>query len=102
MNSAREGIMKTEINTDGMRDLWCAVLLQVIADATSDCPYSAEDRRARDEARNMLNFKGRDFRMICELAGLDPVAVGERWDAGLVTRPAMKKTIRDFERRKSA
>ena len=102
MNSAREGIMKPEINTDGMRDLWCAVLLQVIADATSDCPYSAEDRRARDEARNLLNFKGRDFRTICELAGLDPVAVGERWDAGLVTRPAMKKTIRDFERRKSA
>lgn len=94
--------MTPEINTDGMRDLWCAVLLQVIADAKADSPYSDADRRARDEARNLLNFKGRDFRMICELAGLDPVAVGERWDAGLVARPAMKKNVRDSERRKSA
>ena len=91
--------MTPEINTDGMRDLWCAVLLQVIADAKSECPYSAADRRARDEARNMLNFKGRDFRMVCELAGLDPAAVGERWDAGLVAHVAMKKIVRHNDSR---
>lgn len=91
--------MKAEVNTDGMRDLWCAVLLQVINDARLENPYSEADRRARDEARAMLNFKGRDFRMVCELAGLDPVAVGERWGAGLVAHVAMKKIVRHNDSR---
>lgn len=58
------------------RQLWCAVILQAIDDATRErLPTIPADRRnairERDEARTWLTGNSRDFHKICALAGMD-------------------------------
>ncbi len=64
----------------GERQLWCAVILQAIADAQMpDIPSGENDRTvARQRALNWLTKPNRDFSTVCHLAGLDPVAIRER------------------------
>ncbi len=64
--------------------LWRAVLGHAINDALSD-PISAEMHKAKRAARAWLDRGGKDFRLVCTYAGLDPDAVHDRWMAGTVT-----------------
>jgi len=63
----------------GEAALWRAVVAQAVHDAAPrrrpSRLLSAERVRARDEARRWLLGAGRDFRRVCDLAGLDPRAV---------------------------
>ena len=73
----------------GETALWRAVIAQAIHDATlgrhrpgarrrrrpTPRPLSAERRRQRDTARDWLLGGGHDFRRVCLLADLDPLAV---------------------------
>ena len=67
----------------GESALWRAVLAQALHDATtgprrghgSARPFSAERARMRDRARDWLLGDGRDFPRVCDLAGLDALAV---------------------------
>lgn len=76
-------------------ELWRAVIAQAISDATatvrpkhgkaSISPDKAKAKqvisdamRERDHAREWLLGDSRDFREVCNLAGLDPEAVRER------------------------
>jgi len=66
-----------DLNAD--RQLWCAVILQQIEDATSSYVRGATNRRQsnklRDEARSWLVEPSADFDQTCNLAGLNPVCV---------------------------
>jgi hypothetical protein len=56
------------------RQLWASVILTAIADATNqgrDCA-SADNRML---ARRWFTSAGRDFRLVCDYAGLNPEAV---------------------------
>jgi hypothetical protein len=59
--------------------LWCAVVLQAIADATSRISRArcGETKQIRDEARAWLLSNSKDFRCVCELARFDPRTVRE-------------------------
>jgi len=63
----------------GEAALWHAVVAQAFHDAAPRRrparPLSAERARARDAARCWLLEDGRDFRRVCDLAGLDARAV---------------------------
>lgn len=56
--------------------LWRAVLTRAFLDASEP----GIPLRERDEARAWLTRRGADFRIVCENAERDPVAVGERVD----------------------
>jgi len=69
----------THRHATGETALWRAVVAQAFHDAVPGRrqarPLSAERVRARDEARRWLLGDGRDFRRVCDLAGLDARAV---------------------------
>jgi hypothetical protein len=54
--------------------LWRAVLTQAVYDANKDPDRlcNAADRRACHASRQWLTDGGSDFRMVCDLAGIDP------------------------------
>ena len=55
------------------RELWQTVVYQAFIDATHDLPSGAVGSQTRDkrEADTWIRGCGRDFRMVCSLAGLD-------------------------------
>lgn len=60
------------------RQLWCAVLSQAIADATS-LRTSREAQREQRAAMKWLLTDTIDFPTVCTLAGLEPEAVRDRF-----------------------
>lgn len=60
------------------KHLWCAVLGQVIADATT-MRTGKDAQRDQREAIEWLLTDTIDFRTVCTLAGVDPEAVRERF-----------------------
>lgn len=66
--------------------LWQAVLGQAVADAMMDDPQSQESVGAKKSARRWFDLADRNFRMVCELAGMNPDAVSEAWRSGRVSR----------------
>lgn len=61
------------------RQLWAAVLGQAVNDALRESAYSSEDRRGKNSARSWMDGQGRDFRLVCTLAGMEPEAVADAW-----------------------
>lgn len=82
------------------RQLWAAVLGQAVNDALREKPYSVLDRLAATGARSWMDGQGKDFRMVCTLAGMDPDAVSAAWRSGRVERITTKHravTVGDAE-----
>ena len=70
------------------RELWASVLLTAFNDAADfEAPENATSQRRADQraARRWLNHGGKDFRMVCDWAGVNPDAVRERWLSGKIT-----------------
>lgn len=65
-------------DAEHMRLLWCQVLNVALDDAKDN---SIAPDAYRQEARRFLTYGGRDFRLVCTLAGLDPIAVLEKMRA---------------------
>ena len=70
------------------RELWQAVLATAIADA---------NRPGRDligrTARDWIEGFSKDFRMVCDLAGMDPTFIHDAWKSGRLAR--FSKTNRE-------
>ena len=66
--------------------LWQAVLGQAISDAMMEDPQTLESMMNKKSARSWFDFAGRNFRWVCEMAGMDPDAVSEAWRDGRVSR----------------
>lgn len=66
--------------------LWQAVLGQAVADAKMDDPQSSQSVDAKKSARRWFDFADRNFRMVCELSGMNPDAVSEAWRSGSPSR----------------
>lgn len=66
--------------------LWQAVLGQAVADAMMEDPQSSKSVDAKKSARRWFDLADRNFRMVCELAGMNPDAVSEAWRDGRVSR----------------
>ncbi len=66
--------------------LWQAVLGQAVADAIMEDPQSSKSVDAKESARRWFDFADRNFRMVCELAGMNPDAVSEAWRSGSLSR----------------
>ncbi len=66
--------------------LWQAVLGQAISDAMMEDPQSSKSVDAKKSARRWFDFADGNFRMGCELAGLNPDAVSEAWRSGSLSR----------------
>lgn len=81
---------------DGYRALWIGVLAQAVSDVTN--PSQGEFfRQARRDAIRWFKHGGRDFNEVCHLAGLDPEAVRDRFQAGRlqyikINRHAQRRT----------
>ncbi len=73
----------------GEAALWQAVLLQIIADATSDpAPSRRDEVRARDDALSWLHGPATAWKhMVVSMAGLEPEAFFNRARAGLLEAP---------------
>ena len=59
------------ITKDGYVRLWKAVLAQLIVDAKSNSAKKA-NHKIKQEALNFLLSDNEDFRVLCELASIDP------------------------------
>lgn len=80
------------------RDLWQAVLLQAVTDAlegvASGGSTSNETRiRMTEEARRYLTTPSQDLSTVCNLAGLDPVAVMEAMRKRIAAAPTPEELI---------
>ena len=84
-NDAREMAGEQAART---RELWASVLLTAFNDAAGPVdPDTVTSQRRADQraARRWLDHGGRDFRLVCSLAGVDPDAVRENWLSGKIT-----------------
>lgn len=54
------------------RQLWCAVLNQAIADATSPLVRNRREHLEQCWARTWFKTRNKDFQEVCQLAGYDP------------------------------
>lgn len=54
------------------KKLWQSVVLKAFTDATADNPSSREDVMAKRDAIAWITRGGRDYRMVCSLAEIDP------------------------------
>lgn len=90
------------------RALWSAVIVRAVDDATTlnasllgSGGRAGDGIRVRQEARDWLTGGGRDFREVCELAGLDPAGVQRRMlsiaDAGWPREALDDFTVRPGE-----
>ncbi|MHB2165730.1 hypothetical protein [Alsobacter sp. R-9] len=52
--------------------LWCAVIRQAVSDAVDSVASDSVSAAARQKARVWFVRKGKDFREVCTLAGVDP------------------------------
>lgn len=75
-------------------DLWQEVLARAIAD-TNLPPTSAANIRDKRDAISWLNTGGKDFRMVCDLAGMDPAFIHDAWKSGRLA--GFSKTKREKE-----
>ena len=64
--------------------LWQTVVMKALTDATAAHPASTDDIRARRDADDWVRSGGRDYRLVCALAGLDPDFIREAYVAGRI------------------
>lgn len=70
------------------RELFASVLLTAFNDAADPLdPQTATSQKRAEQraARRWLDHGGKDFRMVCDWAGVNPDAVRERWLSGKIT-----------------
>ena len=74
--------------------LWQTVVIRALTEATAVDPYGAEARQAKREADAWLRRGGKDFRMVCDLAGFDPHFVRDNYVAGRVNGDLLRAAER--------
>ena len=74
------------------RKLWQAVLHKALLDAThsNNGRGTSEQSRASRDARNWIDGNGRDFRMVCSLAGIEPDCVRDAYQAGRISYEVLR------------
>ncbi len=82
---------QTHKSIRGEQALWRAVILQMLEDATNNSK-KPQDKFDRDQARNWLEGKSRDFAMVCDLAGLDIRYVRGQVKKALLNQHLWKKS----------
>ena len=94
------------------RELWQTVVFQAFIDATHDLPSGAvgSQRHDKRDADAWIRGCGRDFRMVCSLAGLDPAFFSAAYVQGRVdpvrlrasTNATAASAARDNKKRRAA
>lgn len=70
--------------------LWQTVVMRAVMDAA----YTGSDKeltRERRDADNWLRSRGRDFHMVCNLAGMDPTFIADAYKAGRIDYARLSK-----------
>lgn len=62
-------------------------------DALMPDARNVEQRNARDSAISWIKGCGRDFRDVCEMAGLDPHFLSDAFKNGKVSREKLKAMV---------
>lgn len=81
----------------GERQLWCAVLNQMIHDAIGRSTWNGskgEIGKIQDEAIHYFESNCKSFRMVCDLAGFEPDAIRGRVLKALGKQHYGKETIK--------
>lgn len=58
--------------SEGEKQLWCAVILQAVFDLRNQHPKEETERK---EAERWFKIAGKDFQQVCRNAGLNPSVV---------------------------
>ena len=69
------------------RTLWQAVLLRAVRDALGD--HEAREPHAQRDAEAWIRGGGRDFRLVCDMAGFDPAHIREAFVSGRINAALM-------------
>lgn len=67
---------------DSHRALWWAVIHRAVLDATHPKPNSREAKLEKRRADEWFRGGGRDFQMVCAMAGVDAAFIREAYLAG--------------------
>jgi hypothetical protein len=78
------------------RGLWLKVVAQALRDALSGA-VDANAARARRRAHEWLVSGGNDFREVCDLAGICPRTLRDRYQAGLINLDALEAAWRPVQ-----
>ncbi len=67
--------------------LWQSVVIANVLDATNEKKHLGKQAYMdRWKADNWIRFNGRDYREVCNLAGIDPDFLRERYMSGEINR----------------
>jgi hypothetical protein len=72
--------------------LWQTVIEKAFIDAINPDPANAEDRNQKSVATNWIRNCGRDFRLVCTLAGMDPNFLSDAFKANKINRETLKNS----------
>lgn len=64
--------MTDDVIDKSSKHLWCAVIDTALIDAALPLGNDRKIRREREDARNWLTVRNRDFIYVCGLAGIEP------------------------------
>lgn len=74
------------------RRMWQSVIEQAFSDAMRPDPKNQNDLREKRIAANWIRSCGPDFRLVCDLAGMDPDFLSDAFNAGRVDREVMRSS----------
>jgi hypothetical protein len=72
--------------------LFQTVIEKAFVDAINPDPANDIDRRAKSEAVAWIANCGRDFRRVCEWAGMDPDFLSDAFNANKINRNTLKNS----------
>lgn len=80
--------ISSQEDDSGCRELWVSILARMVLDL-DPTKKSREAKQARIDARYWFDHCGRDFELVCTLAGFDPEAVRDAYRSGKINYEAV-------------
>lgn len=72
--------------------LWQTVIEKAFIDATNPEPANADDIREKARASSWIRNCGRDFRLVCDWAGMDPDFLSDAFIANKINRETFRNS----------
>lgn len=77
------------------RALWRAVILQAFMDSVSNCQRT-ESKIAKHSARDWLTGMGKDFKLVCSMAGYNATYVKRKADVFIHNDESVTKVLNEL------
>jgi hypothetical protein len=74
------------------QELWQTVIEKAFIDAINPKPANPDDIREKARASAWIRGCGRDFRLVCSLAGMDPEFLSDAFNANKINKDVFRNS----------